>query len=58
MAGRAIADEEVVVFLRSLPNLLGIFRILATPLLVWLVLLDTSVGYIAAIAVLLLIAVS
>jgi CDP-diacylglycerol--glycerol-3-phosphate 3-phosphatidyltransferase len=58
MTGRAVADEEVVVFLRSLPNLLGIFRILATPILVWLVLLDTSSGYFAAIALLLLMAAS
>jgi CDP-diacylglycerol--glycerol-3-phosphate 3-phosphatidyltransferase len=58
MTGRAVADEEVVVFLRSLPNLLGIFRILATPILVWLVLQDTSFGYFAAIALLLLMAAS
>lgn len=58
MTGRAVADEEVVVFLRSLPNLLGIFRILATPILVWLVLQDTSSGYFAAIALLLLMAAS
>jgi len=58
MAQRAVADEEVVVFLRSLPNLLGIFRILATPLLVWLVLQQTSFGYYAAIVLLLLMAAS
>ncbi|HEU5101621.1 MAG TPA: CDP-diacylglycerol--glycerol-3-phosphate 3-phosphatidyltransferase [Roseiflexaceae bacterium] len=45
-------------FLRSLPNLLGIFRILATPILVWLVLQNTSFGYFAAIGLLLLMAAS
>ena len=49
MASSAVADEEVVVLLRSLPNLLGIFRILATPILVWLVLQNTSFGYYGAI---------
>ena len=44
--------------LRSLPNLLGIFRILATPILVWLVLQNTSPGYYGAIALLLLMAAS
>ena len=58
MTGRAVADEEVQVLLRSLPNLLGIFRILATPVLVWLVLQDTSSGYYGAIALLLLMAAS
>jgi len=58
MARRAVADEEVVVLLRSLPNLLGIFRILATPILVWLVLQNTSLGYYAAITLLLLMAAS
>src|SRR5262245_212951 len=58
MAQSAIADAEVVVLLRSLPNLLGIFRILATPILVWLVLQNTSSGYYGAIALLLLIAAS
>jgi CDP-diacylglycerol---glycerol-3-phosphate 3-phosphatidyltransferase len=58
MAHRAVADEEVVVLLRSLPNLLGIFRILATPILVWLVLQNTSFGYYGAITLLLLMAAS
>src|SRR5207244_8661913 len=58
MASSAVADEEVVVLLRSLPNLLGIFRILATPILVWLVLQNTSFGYYGAILLLLLIAAS
>ena len=44
--------------LRSLPNLLGIFRILATPILVWLVLQNTSFGYYGAITLLLLMAAS
>jgi CDP-diacylglycerol---glycerol-3-phosphate 3-phosphatidyltransferase len=58
MAHSAVADEEVVVLLRSLPNLLGIFRILATPILVWLVLQNTSFGYYGAIILLLLMAAS
>jgi CDP-diacylglycerol---glycerol-3-phosphate 3-phosphatidyltransferase len=58
MAHSAVSDEEVVVLLRSLPNLLGIFRILATPILVWLVLQDTSFGYYGAIVLLLLMAAS
>ena len=58
MALRAVADVEVLVLLRSLPNLLGIFRILATPILVWLVLQNTSSGYYGAIALLLLMAAS
>jgi len=58
MTGGAVADEEVVVLVRSLPNLLGIFRILATPVLVWLVLQNTSSGYYGAIALLLLMAAS
>ena len=44
--------------LRSLPNLLGIFRIIATPVLVWLVLQNTSSGDYGAIALLLLMAAS
>jgi CDP-diacylglycerol--glycerol-3-phosphate 3-phosphatidyltransferase len=58
MARSAVSDEEVRVFLRSLPNLLGIFRIFATPILVWLVLQNTSFGYYGAITLLLLIAAS
>jgi CDP-diacylglycerol---glycerol-3-phosphate 3-phosphatidyltransferase len=46
------------VFLRSLPNLLGVFRILTTPLLVWLILLDSSAGYYGAVVLLLLMAAS
>lgn len=44
--------------MRSLPNLLGLFRILATPLLVWLVLLQSSAGYLGAVGLLLLMAIS
>lgn len=43
---------------RSIPNLLGIFRILTTPLLVWLILLDTSAGYYGAVILLLVMAIS
>src|SRR5215216_665561 len=58
MATSAVADVEVLVLLRSLPNLLGIFRILATPILVWLMLQNTSSGYYGAITLLLLMAAS
>src|SRR5829696_6661487 len=58
MARRAVAHVEVLVLLRSLPNLLGIFRILATPILVWLVLQNTPFGYYGAITILLLMAAS
>src|SRR5260221_565269 len=58
MASSAVVDVEVLVLLRSLPNLLGIFRILATPILVWLVLQNTSSGYYGAITLLLLMAAS
>lgn len=43
---------------RSVPNLLGIFRIVTTPLLVWLVLLNTAGGYYGAVVLLLLMAIS
>ena len=43
---------------RSIPNLLGIFRILTTPLLVWLILLDMPGGYYGAVVLLLLMAAS
>jgi CDP-diacylglycerol--glycerol-3-phosphate 3-phosphatidyltransferase len=46
------------VLARSIPNLLGIFRILTTPLLVWLILLDTSAGYYGAVILLLVMAIS
>ena len=58
MARSAVSDVEVLVLLRSLPNLLGIFRILATPILVWLVLQNTSSGYYGAITIMLLMAAS
>ena len=54
----AVINEEVSVLARSLPNLLGIFRILATPLLVWLILLDAPAGYYGAVVLLLLMAAS
>ncbi|HNP69786.1 MAG TPA: CDP-alcohol phosphatidyltransferase family protein [Kouleothrix sp.] len=43
---------------RSLPNLLGIFRIVTTPLLVWLILLNTAAGYYSAVVLLLVMAIS
>jgi CDP-diacylglycerol--glycerol-3-phosphate 3-phosphatidyltransferase len=46
------------VFVRSLPNLLGVFRILTTPLLVWLVLRDDAAGFYGAVALLLIMAAS
>jgi CDP-diacylglycerol--glycerol-3-phosphate 3-phosphatidyltransferase len=44
--------------LRSLPNWLGLFRIITTPLLVWLILLAQPLAYIGAVALLLLMAVT
>jgi CDP-diacylglycerol---glycerol-3-phosphate 3-phosphatidyltransferase len=46
------------VLLRSLPNLLGIFRILTTPLLVWLILRADPIGFYAAVVLLLVMAIS
>jgi CDP-diacylglycerol--glycerol-3-phosphate 3-phosphatidyltransferase len=46
------------VFARSLPNLLGVFRILTTPLLVWLVLRNDAAGFYGAVVLLLVMAVS
>jgi CDP-diacylglycerol--glycerol-3-phosphate 3-phosphatidyltransferase len=43
---------------RSLPNLLGLFRILTTPLLVWLILVEQPVAYLWAVFLLLLMAIS
>jgi CDP-diacylglycerol---glycerol-3-phosphate 3-phosphatidyltransferase len=43
---------------RSIPNLLGLFRIVATPLLVMLILSRVSSGYYGAVILLLLIAIS
>jgi len=43
---------------RSLPNLLGLIRIVATPLLVWLILLDRPATYLGAVALLILMALS
>ena len=43
---------------RSIPNLLGLFRIVTTPLLVALILSTTPGGYIGAVVLLLLMAIS
>lgn len=43
---------------RSIPNLLGLFRIVTTPLLVVVILLGTPVGYMIAVVLLLLMAAS
>lgn len=43
---------------RQIPNLLGVFRIVATPLLMWLVWLDLPWGYASAIVLLIAMAVS
>jgi CDP-diacylglycerol--glycerol-3-phosphate 3-phosphatidyltransferase len=43
---------------RSIPNLLGLFRIITTPLLVALILSATSGGYLGAVLLLLLMAIS
>lgn len=43
---------------RSIPNLLGVFRIVTTPLLVWLILLGSPGGYYGAVVLLLLMAIS
>lgn len=45
-------------FTRAIPNLLGLFRILATPLMVWLILLGSAAGYLWAMVLLLLMAIS
>jgi CDP-diacylglycerol--glycerol-3-phosphate 3-phosphatidyltransferase len=43
---------------RSLPNLLGLFRILATPLLVWLIITSSPGFYLWAVVLLLVMAIS
>ncbi len=43
---------------RSLPNLLGLFRIIATPLLVWLIITHRPDLYVWAVALLLVMAIS
>lgn len=43
---------------RSLPNLLGLLRIVATPLLVWLVIADWPAAYLWAVVLLILMALS
>jgi CDP-diacylglycerol--glycerol-3-phosphate 3-phosphatidyltransferase len=47
-----------IVSARSIPNLLGLFRIVTTPLLVVLILLGTPVSYMLAVVLLLLMAAS
>lgn len=43
---------------RSVPNLLGLFRILTTPLLVWFILLEQPAGYLWAVLLLIVMALS
>ncbi len=43
---------------RSVPNLLGLFRIVTTPLLVWLILLEQPAGYLWAVFLLIVMALS
>ncbi len=43
---------------RSLPNILSLFRIVTTPLLVWLILAGTASAYLWAVGLLLLMAIS
>jgi CDP-diacylglycerol--glycerol-3-phosphate 3-phosphatidyltransferase len=43
---------------RSIPNLLGLLRIVATPLLVWLIVLSTPASYLWAVLLLVLMALS
>lgn len=43
---------------RSIPNLLGLFRIVTTPLLVWLIISVQPAGYLWAVLLLLLMAIS
>lgn len=45
-------------FVNQIPNLLGLFRIVATPLLMWLILINTPAGYLWAVILLLLMAIS
>ena len=51
-------NEEVGVSTRSIPNLLGLFRIVTKPLLVALILIGTPLGYLTAVLLLLLMAAS
>ncbi|PMP74011.1 MAG: CDP-diacylglycerol--glycerol-3-phosphate 3-phosphatidyltransferase, partial [Chloroflexus aggregans] len=44
--------------MRQLPNLLGLFRILTTPLLAWLILVATPTAYVGAAFLLLIMALS
>lgn len=43
---------------RSIPNMLGLFRIIATPILVWLILLARPETYLGAVALLMAMAIS
>lgn len=43
---------------RQIPNLLGVFRIVATPLLMWLVWVNLPWGYVSAVVLLIVMAVS
>jgi CDP-diacylglycerol--glycerol-3-phosphate 3-phosphatidyltransferase len=43
---------------RSVPNLLGLFRIVTTPLLVWFILLEQPAGYLWAVLLLVVMALS
>ncbi|NTU81303.1 MAG: CDP-diacylglycerol--glycerol-3-phosphate 3-phosphatidyltransferase [Chloroflexales bacterium] len=44
--------------MRSIPNLLGLFRIITTPLLVWLVLIASPAAYLWAVVLLVVMALS
>lgn len=52
------AAKEALLSARSIPNLLGIFRLVSTPILFWLILTATVQGYIWACILLLLMALS
>ena len=43
---------------RSIPNLLGLFRIVATPLLIWLILSGSPAAYLWAVLLLVVMALS
>lgn len=45
-------------FVNQIPNLLGLFRIITTPLLMWLILINTPAGYLWAVILLLVMAIS
>jgi CDP-diacylglycerol---glycerol-3-phosphate 3-phosphatidyltransferase len=58
MTRHSPAPWELLVSLSSLPNLLGILRIIGTPVLLWCILTGTPGGYIGAFFLLLFMAVS